>query len=207
MVIKRSDFKFLEYYKINHRTLVFPGGLDVNRYIFMSFLIALFILCTTNDSYAMVVKCQPSAHIRGPQSFKDDPNSDKLLREIYDTSPLIGIFEVTEVGPRVAGPLGFSIETTVKLRPIEIIKGKVGKEHIHRHSEWRLQGPNPFSLGNKYFYVAYSLETDGTSVSGYCETPFYVELKEAQFFIDKFKNFQKMKETGAPPQSITGKKE
>lgn len=141
---------------------------------------------------ALAIICVDTAAATSCAFDKRDRKSDTYLQELYATSVLIGTFEVTEVGPKVDSAIVGRYYSKIKFRPLEMIKGKVGKEHIHNYTGIS-NGQTEFFIKKKYLMAFSRVNEDNETINGICSWPFQIELgsKDAKFFLKKLKEIKK----------------
>jgi hypothetical protein len=123
-----------------------------------------------------------------------DRKSNQFVADVFNSSNIIGVFEVLNAGPKVPGEVEASYTSTLKLRPVEILKGKVGKVHSYEFNSIDHGKPVPFLAGKKYL-MAFDDSNGRCNIRGACGHMFHVSMDDpdAKFYLEKFKSLQRAK--------------
>ena len=121
-----------------------------------------------------------------------DRKSMDFIKDIYNSAKIIGTFEVIEVGP-VSKDLLKPNENSIviQFRPIEILKGAKTKPHSHHVYLFGDSAGDSVKVGEKYLLAFKYLNTDGSTEDEPCDRAFWMRLKDANYYLEKFKKFKK----------------
>jgi hypothetical protein len=121
-----------------------------------------------------------------------DAESYEYANQIYKSSDLLGTFEVVEIGPFTGGGVRAAgrYYEDIKLKPIEIFKGKVDGFHIHHYVGVNNGSPRVFKSGNKYLMAFSDLDSKGESRNGMCTSPVYFEMKKSKTLMGNLKKIK-----------------
>ncbi len=122
-----------------------------------------------------------------------DKKSMEFIKDIYNSAKIVGTFEVTEIGPLSKDSLNPNeISIVIKFRTIEILKGAKTKTHSHHiHIIGDTSGDSIIKIGGRYLVAFKYLNTEGSTKDELCDRAFWVPLKDANYYLEKFKKLKK----------------
>lgn len=121
-----------------------------------------------------------------------DKKSIEFIKDVYNSAKIIGTFEVIEMGPQSEDSLDpKKISIVVKFRPIIMLKGSKTKTHSHHIHIFGDSTGDSIKIGERYLLAFKYLNTDGSTKDEPCDRAFWVPLKEANYYLEKFKGLKK----------------
>lgn len=126
-----------------------------------------------------------------------DIRSPAYLKELFNSSFVVGIFEIIKVAPKTPSRSATGEYTQrLWLKPIEIFKGKVKTEHVHeyggiQHKRYLALQPDEFKLKEKYLFALGHPDGSGVTTNESCSHFMMLKPQNASEQIKLFRQLSK----------------